>query len=377
MITDRPSSLVRNHDMNAAWRHIDGALLGFVGATVAFGLTLIHSATSNQEDPTQTASKQMLFVMLGVAAMSAVAAIDYRRLLDWARLIYPVTVLVLVAVLIPGVGAERKGIRAWFDLGPLQLQPSEFAKVAVILAAAAYFGRLERPPQLRHLVVGLVMFGLPMGLILLQPDLGTTLVFVMIAAAMFLCAGLPARLLIGLTIVGIVGVGALLSSSTLDQYQIDRLTAFADPDNAAEEVIYNTKQAQIAISSGGFSGKGYGQGDQTSGGFVPEQETDFIFTVAAEELGFLGASILLLLEGGIVWRVWRTAQLAADRSGTLICVGVMAMLMFHIFENVGMTLGIMPVTGIPLPFISYGGSSSIAAFVAIGLVLNVHMRRFD
>ncbi|NLA34174.1 MAG: FtsW/RodA/SpoVE family cell cycle protein, partial [Actinobacteria bacterium] len=205
----------------------------------------------------------------------------------------------------------------------------------------------------------------------LQPDLGTNLVFVMIAAGMLVCAGFPLRYIVGLTVVVVIGVYGILNSDTLEDYQRDRLTSFASEGDS-----YNTRQSQTAISLGGLTGSGYLGGEYTKGGSVPEQQTDFIFTVSGEEFGFVGSSVLLLLLAGIIWRIWRTAQLARDRVGMLICVGVLCMFMFHIFENVGMSLGIMPITGIPLPFVSYGGSAMVTAFIAIGLVLNVHMRRF-
>ena len=286
-------------------------------------------------------------------------------------------VLSLVGVLIPGVGSEHKGIRAWYDIGPFQIQPAEVTKVLVIIAVASYLGTSIEKLGPKQLITALVMFGVPMGLIMLQPDLGTNLVFVMIAAGMFAVAGIPMRFLVALAIVGIVGVVAILQSDTLEGYQRDRLTSFASPDAASSGAVYNTKQSQTAISLGGLTGQGYLEGEYTAGGSVPEQQTDFIFTVPGEELGFIGSSVLLALLGGIVWRVWRTAQLARDQVGRLISVGVLCLLVFHIFENVGMNLGIMPVTGIPLPFVSYGGSATISAFACMGLVLNVHMRRFS
>ena len=177
-------------------------------------------------------------------------------------------------------------------------------------------------------------------------------------------------------LVGLVGVIGILQSDTLDQYQKDRLLSFANPEGVSEAVRYNVEQAQTAISSGGFTGFGFGNGPSTRLGYVPAQQTDFIFTVAGEEFGFIGAGMLVLLFAFMIWRIWRIAQLAADPMGTLLCVGVMSMLLFHIFENIGMNLGIMPITGIPLPFVSQGGSSVIASFVAIGLVQSVHMHRF-
>jgi rod shape determining protein RodA len=337
---------------------------------------MIYSATKHKAAPYSFIEKHAIFVVIGLAAMAVTAAIDYERIVDWAWMIYGGTVGLLVLVLVPHIGSVHKNIRAWFDIGPIQIQPAELAKIATILAVAAYLGRLDKPVSLRHVIVALVIMGVPMGLILLQPDLGTCLVFVGIAVGMFLVANVPARYLIALVILGVVGTMAILNSNTLDKYQRDRLTSFVNPQNASAGAVYNTKAAQEAIASGGITGQGLFNGPQTKGGFVPEQQTDFIFTVPAEELGFAGAGLAIVLLAGIVWRVWRTAQLARDRTGQLICVGVLCMLMFHIFENVGMNLGIMPVTGIPLPFFSYGGSSTIVTFIALGLVLNVHMRRF-
>ncbi|MFN8050630.1 MAG: rod shape-determining protein RodA [Acidimicrobiales bacterium] len=378
MITATPApTRVRNHDMTAAWRHIDVVLCLLVAITSILGSMMIYSATRSKEASIPFIDKHIIFVTIGVAVMIAMAAVDYVKLRDYARLLYVLGILSLIAVLVPGIGSEHKGIRAWFDIGPFQIQPAEVAKVLVIVAVASYLGSSIEKLGAKHLVVALLMFGVPMGLIMLQPDLGTNLVFVMIAVGMFAVAGIPMRLLVALALVGIIGVVGILQSDTLDKYQRDRLTTVFDSNAADSAAVYNTKQAQTAISLGGIAGKGYLQGEYTKGGSVPEQQTDFIFTVPGEEFGFLGSSVLLLLLGGIVWRVWRTAQLARDEVGRLICVGVLCLFVFHIFENVGMNLGIMPVTGIPLPFVSYGGSSTISAFACMGLVMNVHMRRFS
>jgi rod shape determining protein RodA len=375
--TSAPRARVRNHDMTAAWRHIDVVLCVLVTLTAIIGSLMIYSATRNKEASIPFIEKHIIFVTVGVAAMVACAAIDYVKLRDWARLLYVLGILSLIGVLVPGVGSEHKGIKAWYDIGPFQIQPAEIAKVIVIVAVASYLGTSVSKLGAKQLVVALLMFGIPMGLIMLQPDLGTNLVFVMIAAGMLAVAGIPMRYLIALAIVAVVGVVGILQSDTLESYQRDRLTSFADPNAASSGAVYNTKQSQTAISLGGLTGAGYLAGAYTEGGSVPEQQTDFIFTVPGEELGFIGSSVLLLLLGGIVWRVWRTAQLARDEVGRLICVGVLCLLIFHIFENVGMNLGIMPVTGIPLPFVSYGGSATISAFACMGLVMNVHMRRFS
>ena len=375
MIATSPQSRIRNRDMNAAWRHVDFVLIGLVLTTAAFGSLMVHSATRSNPSLGAGVAKHVMFVCLGVCAMAMTAAVDYQRMRDWARLIYLAMVGALVGVLL--FGSVHRDIKAWFDIGPIQIQPAEFAKLATIVVVAAYLGTLGDRMRLRHLIVALVALAVPMALILRQPDLGTALVFVVIGAGMLVVAGVPMRYLGVLLVLGVTGVFVILNSNTLDQYQKDRLLAFANPTGASEAATYNTERSQEAIASGGFTGKGLFQGPQTTGGFVPEQQTDFIFTVPAEELGFVGAGGLLLLLGAVMWRIWRTAQIAGDEVGRLICVGVLCMFVFHIFENVGMTQGIMPVTGIPLPFVSYGGSSTIASFAAIGLVLNVHMRRYN
>jgi rod shape determining protein RodA len=214
-----------------------------------------------------------------------------------------------------------------------------------------------------------------MALILLQPDMGTALVFVAIAMGMLLVAGARLRHLVVITAVGVIGVIGVLNSDMLEEYQRDRLTVFLESETGSPET-YNSDQAKIALGSGGASGKGLFEGTQTRLGIVPEQHTDFIFTALGEELGFAGCATVLTLFWVLCWRTWRTAQIARDRLGMLLCGGVLSMLVFQVFENVGMTMGIMPITGIPLPFMSYGGSSTLASWAALGLVMNVHMRRF-
>jgi len=376
MITMPTGHKLRNRDMTAAWRHLDFTLLALVAVTTVFGSIMVFSATRHSDSPYTFISKHIVYVIVGVAVMGVTAALDYQKLRDWSRLIYVGSVAALGAVLIPGVGSVHKNIRAWFDIGPFQIQPAEFAKIATIVTVASYLGSVVERLGLKELAVSLVLLGLPMGLILLQPDLGTTLVFVVVGVGLLVVGGVPARYLIVLLLLGVGGVVGILKSNTLDQYQKDRLTSFVTPENASEKAIYNTRQAQLAIASGALTGEGLFNGPQTKGGFVPEQQTDFIFTVPGEELGFMGAGLLIVLLGGIVYRIWRTAQLARDPVGRLMCVGVLCMVVFHVFENVGMNLGIMPVTGIPLPFVSYGGSSTITTFAAMGLVMNVHMRRF-
>jgi rod shape determining protein RodA len=366
----------------APWRHIDLVLVGCIVAVASLGCLMIFSATRGR-DPndfdTSFLTKQILFMAVGAALMMVVAMVDYRRYREAVPVLYGGILLALLMV-VTGLGSARKGTQAWFQLGPFQLQPSEFAKAVVIVTLAAIIVHFNSELDGARLTGVLVVAAVPMGLIMLQPDLGTTLVFVAVVMGMLLVGGAQARHIAALTLVGIVGVGMILSSGMLEEFQQCRLVSFLetqDQECAERGASYNLEQAKTAIGSGGLTGTGPFNGTQTRLDIVPEQHTDFIFTAVGEELGFVGAGTLLALLSIIAWRVWRTAQLARDPLGTLICVGVLSMFVFQVFENVGMTMGIMPITGIPLPFMSYGGSSTLTAFMAMGLVLNVHMRRFS
>jgi rod shape determining protein RodA len=364
----------------APWRHVDLVLVCSTLALAAMGVLMVYSATQHTRldaglNPYTFLEKQSLYAMAGLAAMVAVTLVDYRVVRDFAPVGYLGTLVVLLAVLSP-LGSTSKGAQAWFQVGSFQLQPSEFAKVVLIVCVAAYAASHRGELDARRLAVVLGMAAVPMGLIYLQPDLGTALVFVAVLMGMVLVAGARPRHLAALTLLGVVGVVAVIQLGVLKQYQLDRLGAFLDPTGDTQRSAYNLNQSKIAIASGSLTGKGLFKGPQTNLSFVPEQRTDFIFTVAGEELGFVGAALLLVLFAVVVWRTWRSAALAKDLFGTLVCVGVLCMLVFQVFENVGMTMGIMPITGIPLPFLSYGGSSTLASFIGIGLVLNVHMRRF-
>jgi rod shape determining protein RodA len=365
----------------AAWRHLDFSLAAVAVITAIFGVVMIYSATHQKLhaaglDSTYYFKRQVAFVVLGIGVMVLVASIDYRIFRDYSLIIYPVMVFVLVVVLTP-LGSRTRGQQGWFQLGSFQLQPSEFAKIALIVCLAAYCanqrGELDWGALVRILAFALV----PMLLIYKQPDLGTALVFVAILMGMLLVAGARPRHLVLLAALGVFGVVAVLQLGVLKQYQLDRLGAFLDPTGDTRQSSYNLNQSKIAIGSGGVFGRGLFKGSQTNLSYVPEQNTDFIFTVVGEELGLFGSALLLALFAIMVWRTWRSASLAKDLSGTLVCVGILSMLVFQIFENVGMTMGIMPITGIPLPFMSYGGSSTLVSFAAVGLVLNVHMRRFS
>lgn len=361
-------------------RHVDWILVGAVMALSLIGVLMVYSATKGPggDTPADTSFlvRQLAFVVLGWGVMGAMAAIDYRHFRDWALPLAGVAILLLLAVLTP-LGSNVNGAQAWFQVAGFQLQPSEFAKIVFILGMSAFL-TYDRAGGLdgRRLLLAFGIAAVPMGLIMLQPDLGTVLVFVFAALGMITVAGVRPRHLALVALVAIVGTVLILNSPILKQYQVDRLTSFVSPDSDTQAAGYNTKQAQVAIANGGFTGEGLFHGQQTQLNYVPEQHTDFIFTVVGEELGFVGGVVVLGLLGVVVWRIWRTAQLSRDEYGMLVCVGVLSMVVFQVFENAGMTMGIMPVTGIPLPFVSYGGSAILTECAAMGLVLSVHMRRF-
>jgi rod shape determining protein RodA len=353
-------------------RRIDVILLGATLALVGLGTLVVQSATRSMEgvDAGAFLVRQVGFLVLGAIGLVVCAVVPARRLRALAPLAWLGCLVLLLAVLSP-LGTVVNGARSWFDLGPIQLQPAELAKVATLATLAAYVNAARGPFGARHLGVCLVIVGAPAVLILGQPDVGSVLVFGAIALAVLLVAGARPRHFVVLGLLGALAVGAAFATGAVEGYQRDRLTSFAD-GGGADEAGYNLDQATTAIGAGGLTGTGLFQGTQTRGRYVPEQQTDFIFTVVGEELGFLGGASLLALFGVVCWRVWRTAWLARGTFGALLCVGVLAMLLFQVFENVGMAMGIMPITGLPLPFVSYGGSSLIASLAAIGLVLNVH-----
>ena len=377
----RPASRGTTRQLASPWRHVDLVLLGAVLAISAISLIMIYSATRNQQAAsslggTYYLKRQAIYVGIGLAVMAVVAFVDYRSLPEVAPVIYVITLLVLLLVVSP-LGATKRGSQAWFQLGNFQLEPSEFAKPAMIVCLSAFITRHRSDLDGRRLATFLGLIALPLILIYRQPDFGTAMVFGSILLSLLLVGGARPRHLAALVLLGVLAGGAIIQLGVLKQYQVDRLSAFLDPQGDSQRSTYNLRQSQIAIAAGGVAGRGLFQGTQTNLSFVPEQHTDFIFTAVGEELGFLGAVSLLGLFGVVTWRLWRAAVLARDQFGRLLCVGVLAMLVFQIFENVGMTMGITPITGIPLPFMSYGGSTMITSCIAVGLVLNVHMRRFS
>jgi len=342
------------------------------------GIVMIYSATKGKlalagEDPRYYLKRQATFFVISLVVLVAVSLFDYRRWEQLATILYVGIVLALLAVLSP-LGSHALGSQRWFSLGPLQLQPSEFATLVLIIAIATYCARRPEGLEFRDLVRMLLMAGLPIVLIIKQPDLGTAIVCSVILLVMLAVAGMPGRYLVLLIVGAIIVILLALNLGLVKQYQIQRLTSFISPNSASVNVTYNVNQAKTAIAHGGIFGQGLFKGAQTNLAYVPEQQTDFIFSAVGEQLGFVGAGVLLVLYGVVAWRVLRVAQLAKDTFGRLLCSGVFALLVFSVFENVGMNMGIMPVAGIPLPFLSYGGSAMIGFMAAIGIVTSVHYR---
>ncbi len=363
-------------------RHLDPILVVAALLLSGIGLVVIYSArlqalTVQGLPPTTFVSRQGVALLIGLVALAVAAAFDYRHLRGYAAVLYLGALVLLVLTLTP-MGTEINGSQRWLIIAGFQLQPSELAKVAVLVSVAALLHERKGEPGLPTIGIGLVLVGVPMVLVFLQPDLGTSLVFIWVAAVLFLVGGVKARYLVGLAIAAGFGVAAALRLELIQSYQLQRITGFLDAGDPslAQGPVFQTRQSLIAIGSGQFLGKGLLEGTQTSLSYVPENHTDFIFTVVGEEFGFVGAVVVLSLFLLIIWRGLRIAVLAKDLFGTLLAAGVVGIFTLQVFLNVGMTVGIMPVTGIPLPFVSYGGTSLIVWLGMIGLLLNVHMRRF-
>jgi len=361
-------------------RHLDPILLLSVLALGIVGLVTIYSAThaslvAQRIDPGFYLKKQLTFVTLGVVVILVAASFDYRFVKVYAGIIYVASLALLVLVRTP-LGTTVRGSQRWFQLFGFQLAPSELAKLALVAMLAAFLSQIRSSDlSLQALYRATAIAAVPGLLVFLQPDLGTSIVLVAILVGILVVAGARARHLGVLALTAIVLIFGALQLGLVKDYQIARLTAFFDPQNDPQRSDYNRTQAEIAIGSGGLLGRGYLKGTQTNLDFVPEQHTDFIFTVIGEEFGFVGAIFVLMLFALLIWRAVRIALLAKDPFGTYLAAGIASMLAIQVFVNVGMTLGIMPITGIPLPFVSYGGSSFLTNCAAVGLLLNVHMRR--
>jgi rod shape determining protein RodA len=363
---------------------LDWLLMLAAGGLLALGSLLVWSATFGrndltQGDPNSYLKKQLVNIAIGIVLAVMVAATDHRWVRILAPLVYAASIAGLVLVLV--MGSTINGSRSWIVLGGMSVQPAEFAKLAVVIGMALWVAeRTEGSLRTREVgfrdVVGmLVIAGLPAGLILLQPDLGTMLV---LSATVFGVIAVSGASRAWLTVLaGGAATAAFLAVRlhVLKSYQLDRFLAFTNPNLDPRGAGYNTTQARIAIGNGGVFGQGIFGGSQTKAGFVPEQHTDFIFTVAGEELGLVGSALLIALLGVVLWRALSIAAHAEDLFGRLAAAGIACWFGFQAFQNIGMCLGIMPVTGVPLPLVSYGGSSMFASLMALGLLQNIHLRR--
>jgi rod shape determining protein RodA len=364
-------------------RHLDPILVLCALALAIIGLFMIRSATASSLtaqglDPNLFVTKQIIALAIGLVSMVVAAVVDYRYFRAWSFIFYGGVVILLAVVLTP-LGVNINGAQRWIEFGGFQVQPSELAKVAIILVVAAVLNERKGEPTIMTMLGSIALALVPVGLILLEPDLGSAIVFIWLTFVLFLVGGVKLRWLLTLVAGGVAGIVAVFRVGAIKQYQLDRITAFLDSDNAAlaNDIRYQLDQSLIAVGSGQLTGKGYRVGSQNTLSYVPENHTDFIFTIIGEEFGFLGAVVVLALFAILMWRGLRIAMLSKDLFGTLICAGTVGLLALQVLVNVGMTIGIMPVTGMPLPFISYGSNALISFFLLIGVMLNVHMRRFN
>jgi rod shape determining protein RodA len=383
--TPEKSSLGRLLARDSVARRMDWLLLLATLVLCFIGTLLVYSATRNRTDLTH--GDQYYFLLrhvmnagIGLALAIGAMAIGHHRMRTVVPFFYALSILGILAVLSP-LGSTVNGAHAWIVIGGgFSIQPAEFVKVAIVIGMAMVLSaRVDAGDKLhpdhRTVFQSLGLAALPVAIIMMMPDLGSVMVLAAIVLGVLLASGASSRWVFGLIAAGIAGSLAVWKLGILDKYQIDRFAAFANPALDPSGVGYNTSQARIAIGSGGLLGKGLFHGSQTTGQFVPEQQTDFVFSVAGEELGFVGAAFIIALIGLVLWRACAIARNATDLYGTIVAAGIVAWFAFQSFENIGMTLGIMPVAGIPLPFVSYGGSSMFANFIAIGLLQSVKMQR--
>lgn len=364
------------------WHNLDIPLILAVLALILLGLFIIYSASagkllSENTNPFYYVKKQALSALLGFIGVFVILSIDYRAWRRWIRLMYVINLIILLSVLVLGTSQNSQ---RWFRFSGFNIQPSEIAKIIMIVVLAHH---LEKPDNIANwkILSPFAIIGLPMILIILQPDLGTSLVFAGIVFAMTYIAGGDVK---HLTFIGIICIIITLSALLLSYYdiveiikpyQLQRLLVFLDPYSDPTDKGWNVIQSMIAVGSGGFFGKGFLNGTQSQLDFLPANHTDFIFSVVAEEFGFVGAVVVICIFAVIIWRGLRIARLAKDRYGMLLAVGCVSFFFCHLVINVGMTLGIMPITGIPLPFLTYGGSSLLTSILVIGILLNVGLRR--
>jgi len=366
---------------------LDVTLLVTTLATAVVGVVMVYTgsratAVSAGLSPHYFLYRQVLFLILGVGVMAALAVLDYRRLELVGMVIYGLSIAGLLGVFV--VGHHSQGAGRWINFGPIEVQPSEFAIVGLIIALATFVARRIDGLTWRDLARMLAMAAVPMLLVMVQPDLGTAIIMAVILVVMLAVAGLPVRTLfllaLGSAIALFLAVKIGPKIGILHGYQFTRLNSFLNQNSKSQnpliqQSIYNVQQSKLAIGAGGMHGKGLLHGTQTNSGYVPEQQTDFIFSAVGEQLGFIGSTLLLAMLGTIAWRLMRTAQLARDTFGRLLCAGAFAFIAFSTFQNAGMAMGIMPVAGVPLPFVSYGGSAALCFFAVVGIAISVRRHR--
>lgn len=366
------------------WRNLDWPLILAVLALTAIGLVVIYSASYSQLiaaslSPWHYVRTQLIAFGMGLIVAIIIILIDYRAWARWSKLIYTATMVLLGGVLI--LGQTIFGSQRWVRLGPLNLQPSELAKIAIVLALAKFFEKEENAQSLQGVAKAFLLVLLPMALILKQPDLGTAAIFIGLFFTMWYVGNgrtkhiVIAGLVLILATVVVVVVSLQGWISIIKPYQLTRILVFMDPYSDPSGAGWNIIQSIIAIGSGGFFGKGFLNGTQSSLHFLPANHTDFVFSVIAEEFGFLGSVVVLALFVVVIWRGLRIAAVAKDTYGTLLATGATGIFFFHLIINIGMTLGFMPVTGLPLPFITAGGSIMLTSLIAVAIILNVGLRR--
>ena len=361
----------------------DPVLTAVVGLLLFVGTLLVWAATRdwytrNGLDGQYYLKRHIINILIGLVLAYAVTVVDYRLLRAYTPFLWGAGVLGLIIVLIPGLGAEVNGAKAWIALpGGFQIQPAELAKIAIIIGMSMILSERSHDsdgPTTSDVLQSLAVAAIPVLLIIVQPDMGTVLIISAAVVTIIAVSGVSARWVVGLLLLAVLGGFVAVKAGVISEYQVNRLQTFVDPNADTQGAGYQLRQARITVGSGGLIGTGLFNGPQTSGRFVPEQQTDFIFTVAGEQLGFLGSGAILILYLILLMRGFSIARRTNDPFGRLVCTGVIAWFAFQIFENIGMTLGLMPMTGVPLPFISYGGSSMFATLIGIGLLQNVHAR---
>ncbi len=359
----------------------DPVLTGAVAGLLILGTLLVYAATrdwysANGLDPQYYLKRHVINIIIGLTLARGTTIIDYRLLRAYTPYIWGFGVLGLGFVLLPGVGSTVNGAKAWIKLpAGFQIQPAEIAKISIIIGISMLLSERTHnndAPTNQDVLRSLAVAAVPMALILLQPDMGTVFIISASVVSILAVSGAPTRWVVGLLLLALIGGFVATKAGVVSDYQLKRLQSFVDPNADTQGTGYQLRQARITVGSGGLIGTGLFNGPQTNGRFVPEQQTDFIFTVAGEELGFLGSGLVIILLFIILMRAFTIARRSKDPYGTLVCTGVIAWFAFQIFENIGMTLGLMPMTGVPLPFMSYGGSSMFANLIGIGLLQNVH-----